>query len=46
MVEVTDDKVVIHLLISLKGIVIGVDPVLSFQNMSHSTRFFFCEKIS
>ena len=43
ILEVTDDKGVINLLINIKCIVIVVDPGFPFQNTSHSTGLDFCE---
>ena len=39
VLEVTDDKGLIHLLINLKFIVIVVDPDSPFQNIQHFARF-------
>ena len=43
ILEVSDDKGVIHLVINLKNIVKVVYPSPPFQNKPHSTNFVFCE---
>ena len=43
ILEVTDDKVVLNLLINIKFIVIVVDSVFPILNTHYSTRFIFCE---
>ena len=43
ILEVNDDKIVIHLLINLKCIVIVLDPVSLFQNTPHFMFIYLCE---
>ena len=43
ILEVIDDQVVINLLMNFKYIGIVLDPGSPLQNMSHYTRFIFCE---
>ena len=43
ILEISDDKGVIHLVINLKHIVKVVDPILPFQNTPHSTKCVFCK---
>ena len=43
ILEVSDDKIVIHLVINIKLIMKVVKPVFLFQNTPHSTNFVFCE---
>ena len=43
VLEVSDDKGVIHLVINLKNIVKVVDPSPPFQNTPHSTKLVLCE---
>ena len=43
ILEVSDDKIVIHLVINIKLIMKVVKPVFLFQNTSHSTNFVFYE---
>ena len=45
ILEVTDDKGEINLLINLKYTVIVADPVPPIRNTPHYTRLVFCETI-